>query len=56
MIESPMIVQDFREYLDELLRDGFSVRPDEHGSDPDLIDPGATRSRPGARTIPTTSS
>ena len=35
-----MIVQDFREYLDELLRDGFSVRPDEHGSDPDLIDPG----------------
>ena len=35
-----VIVQDFREYLDELLRDGFSVRPDEHGSDPDLIDPG----------------
>ena len=35
-----MIVQDFREYLDVLLRDGFSVRHDEHGSDPDLIDPG----------------
>jgi len=35
-----VIVQDFREYLDELLREGFSVRPDEHGSDPDLIDPG----------------
>jgi polyphosphate kinase 2 len=35
-----MIVQDFREYLDELLRGGYSVRHDEHGSDPDLIDPG----------------
>jgi polyphosphate kinase 2 len=35
-----MIVQDFREYLDVLLKDGFSVRHDEHGSDPDLIDPG----------------
>jgi polyphosphate kinase 2 len=35
-----MIVQDFREYLEELLTDGFSVRHDVHGSDPDLIDPG----------------
>lgn len=35
-----MIVQDFREYLDVLLREGYSVRPDAHGSDPDLIDPG----------------
>ncbi|MET0692841.1 MAG: polyphosphate kinase 2 [Propionibacteriaceae bacterium] len=35
-----MIVQDFREYLDELLKEGFSVRHDVHGADPDLIDPG----------------
>jgi polyphosphate kinase len=35
-----MIVENFREYLDELLRDGYTVRHDEHGSDPDLIDPG----------------
>jgi polyphosphate kinase 2 (PPK2 family) len=32
--------RNFREYLDELIRDGYSVRHDEHGSDPDLIDPG----------------
>src|SRR3954471_967274 len=32
--------ENFREYLDHLLRDGFSVRHDEHLSDPDLIDPG----------------
>jgi polyphosphate kinase 2 len=31
---------NFREYLEQLLRDGYSVRPDEHLSDPDLIDPG----------------
>jgi polyphosphate kinase 2 len=31
---------NFREYLDQLLRDGFSVRHDEDRSDPDLIDPG----------------
>ncbi len=35
-----MIVEDFREYLADLLREGYSVRHDEHGSDPDLIDPG----------------
>ena len=35
-----MIRENFREYLDHLLRDGYSVRHDEHGSDPDLIDPG----------------
>jgi polyphosphate kinase len=35
-----MIVEDFREYLADILRDGYSVRHDEHGSDPDLIDPG----------------
>ena len=35
-----MIRENFREYLDHLLRDGFSVRHDEHLSDPDLIDPG----------------
>ena len=35
-----MIRENFREYLDHLLRDGYSVRHDEHVSDPDLIDPG----------------
>ena len=35
-----VIRENFREYLDHLLRDGYSVRHDEHGSDPDLIDPG----------------
>src|SRR6476469_8316202 len=35
-----MIIENFREYLDELIRDGYTVRHDEHGSDPDLIDPG----------------
>ena len=35
-----MIVENFREYLDDLLRGGYTVRHDEHGSDPDLIDPG----------------
>ncbi len=34
-----MIIENFREYLDELIRDGYTVRHDEHGSDPDLIDP-----------------
>ncbi|HVK35905.1 MAG TPA: polyphosphate kinase 2 [Microlunatus sp.] len=32
--------ENFREYLDLLLRDGFTVSHDDHGSDPDLIDPG----------------
>jgi len=35
-----LIRENFREYLDELLHEGYSVRHDEHGSDPDLIDPG----------------
>ena len=35
-----MIRENFREYLEHLLRDGFSVRHDAHLSDPDLIDPG----------------
>src|SRR5690242_13202282 len=32
--------ENFREYLEHLLRDGYSVRHDEHLADPDLIDPG----------------
>jgi hypothetical protein len=35
-----LIRENFREYLDHLLNDGHTVRHDEHGSDPDLIDPG----------------
>jgi len=35
-----MIIENFREYLEEIMRDGYTVRHDEHGSDPDLIDPG----------------
>ncbi len=35
-----MIQENFREYLHELILGGYSVRHDEHGSDPDLIDPG----------------
>ena len=34
-----VIRENFREYLDDLLRDGYSVRHDGHTSDPDLIDP-----------------
>jgi len=34
------VIQNFREYLEDLVRQGYSVRHDEHGSDPDLIDPG----------------
>src|SRR4051812_32775485 len=34
-----IIREGFREYLDELVSSGYSVRPDEHGSDPDLIGP-----------------
>jgi len=37
---SSVIRENFREYLDHLIRDGYTVRHDEHGSDPDLIDPG----------------
>jgi polyphosphate kinase len=37
------------------LRDGYTVRHSEHGSDPDLIDPCGIRSRPGAPTIRTRS-
>jgi polyphosphate kinase 2 len=35
-----MIRENFREYLNQLLRDGFSVRHDARRTDPDLIDPG----------------
>jgi polyphosphate kinase 2 len=36
-----MVVRgNFREYLEHLLSDGYQVRHDAHGSDPDLIDPG----------------
>jgi len=35
-----IIRENFREYLDLLLREGFTVSHDDHGSDPDLIDPG----------------
>ncbi|MGZ3420792.1 MAG: polyphosphate kinase 2 [Polyangiales bacterium] len=34
------MIQDFREYLNDLIHAGYSVRHDGHGSDPDLIDPG----------------
>ena len=37
---SSVIRENFREYLDQLLNAGYTVRHDEHGSDPDLIDPG----------------
>jgi polyphosphate kinase len=37
-----VIRENFREYLDQLIRDGYTVRHDEHGSDPDLIDPGGS--------------
>ena len=33
-----MIRENFREYLDQLIHDGYTVRHDE--DDPDLIDPG----------------
>jgi hypothetical protein len=32
--------ENFREYLEQIVHDGYTVRHDEHGSDPDLIDPG----------------
>ena len=35
-----LIRENFREYLDQLLHEGYSVQHDAHGSDPDLIDPG----------------
>jgi polyphosphate kinase 2 len=38
--EPVIIRENFREYLDHLLRDGYTVRHDDHLSDPDLIDPG----------------
>ena len=34
-----VIREGFREYLDELITQGYGVRHDEHGSDPDLIGP-----------------
>ena len=39
---SSVIRENFREYLDELISRGYTVRHDEHGSDPDLIDPGGS--------------
>ncbi len=33
--------QQLREYIDQLRREGYTVR-DDHGSDPDLIDPGGS--------------
>ncbi|MEP7159782.1 MAG: polyphosphate kinase 2 [Dermatophilaceae bacterium] len=33
---------NFREYLDALLAQGYTVNHDDHGSDPDLIDPGGS--------------
>ena len=51
-----MSPQNFREYLDELLEDGYSVDHDITGSDPDLIDPGGSPVETrGARSIRTTS-
>jgi polyphosphate kinase len=37
-----MIIENYREYLEKLMREGYTVRHDEHGSDPDLIDPGGS--------------
>ncbi|GAB2593691.1 polyphosphate kinase 2 [Microlunatus antarcticus] len=34
-----IIREGFREYLDDLISSGYSVRHDAHGSDPDLIGP-----------------
>ena len=34
-----IIREGFREYLDDLISSGYTVRHDEHGSDPDLIGP-----------------
>jgi len=43
-----LIRENFREYLDHLLHDGYSVRHDAHGSDPDLIDPGGNPTTTGS--------
>jgi polyphosphate kinase len=42
MRSSTMIRENFREYLEELIRGGYTVRHDEHGSDPGLTVPGTT--------------
>ncbi|MDO5711001.1 MAG: polyphosphate kinase 2, partial [Micrococcales bacterium] len=36
------LLENMREYIDKLRRDGYTVRSDDHGSDPDLIDPGGS--------------
>lgn len=36
------MLQSMREYIDEMHEQGYTVRSDEHGSDPDLIDPGGS--------------
>ena len=33
---------DYRAHLDELRAAGYTVSHDDHGSDPDLIDPGGS--------------
>jgi len=47
--------ENFREYLDQRLANGFSVRHDEHLSDPDLIDPGGNPVETWRENYPTTS-
>lgn len=36
------VLENMREYIDKLRREGYTVRSDDHGSDPDLIDPGGS--------------
>ena len=36
------VLENMREYIDKLRREGYSVRSDDHGSDPNLIDPGGS--------------
>lgn len=35
-------IEDYREYIDRLRGEGYTVLPDIAGSDPDLIDPGGS--------------
>jgi polyphosphate kinase len=37
---SKVIRENFREDLEQIMREGYTVRHDQLGSDPDLIDPG----------------
>ncbi len=36
------LIEDYREYIDRLRGEGYTVLPDIAGSDPDLIDPGGS--------------